>query len=182
MRLAHLIGPEIRDLLRNSPGEVGALLEEVHPEDLADVMLELDDEEAATLLQGMSAENAADIFERLPEGRQEALVEKIGLLSTARIATEMSADDRADLFSALPDNVGEKLLETLERYDPEAAEEVEELTKWPETTAGHLMTTDYIDVPPDATAAEAILAVRRQAEDVEITVTGDTVTFEILPL
>ena len=168
MRLAHLIGPEIRDLLRNSPGEVGSLLEEVHPEDLADVMLELDDEEAATLLQGMSAENAADIFERLPEGRQEALVEKIGLLSTARIATEMSADDRADLFSALPDNVGERLLETLERYDPEAAEEVEELTKWPETTAGHLMTTDYIDVPPDATAAEAILAVRRQAEDVEI--------------
>ncbi|MCU0691414.1 MAG: magnesium transporter [Polyangiaceae bacterium] len=168
MRLAHLIGPEVRDLLRNSPEEVGELLEEVHPEDLADVVLELDDDEAATLLQRLSVDDAADIFERLPEGRQEALVEKIGLLNTARIATEMSADDRADLFSALPENVGEQLLETLERFDPEAAEEVEELTRWPETSAGHLMTTNVIMVGPDATAGDAVASVRTQAEDVEI--------------
>ena len=43
MRLAHLIGPEIRDLLRDNPEEVRDLLEEVHPEDLADVVLELSD-------------------------------------------------------------------------------------------------------------------------------------------
>lgn len=143
------------------------LFEEMHPEDLADVVLELDDNEAAELLQRMAADEAADIFERLPEARQESLVEKIGLQSTARIATEMSADDRADLFSALPDDVGEELLETLERFDPEAAEEVEELTRWPETSAGHLMTTDFISVGPNATTGEALAAVRRMAEEVE---------------
>lgn len=168
MRLAHLIGPEIRDLLRDNPEEVRGLLEEVHPEDLADVVLELSDDEAGALLQRLAADEAADIFERLPEGRQEALVEKIGLRRAARIATEMSADDRADLFSALPDNVGEQLLETLERYDPEAAEEVEELTRWPETSAGHLMTTDCIEIPPGISAAEAIAEVRKQGHDVEI--------------
>ncbi|HPB99445.1 MAG TPA: magnesium transporter, partial [Polyangiaceae bacterium] len=168
MRLAHLIGPEIHDLLRDNPEDVRELLDEIHPEDLADVVLELDDDEAGALLQRLAPDAAADIFERLPEGRQEALVNKIGLLKAARIATEMSADDRADLFSALPDNVGEKLLETLEKYDPEAAEEVEELTRWPETSAGHLMTTDYIETHRDATAEDAIKEVRRQGEDVEL--------------
>ena len=168
MRLAHLIGPEIHDLLRDNPEDVRELLEEIHPEDLADVVLELDDDEAGALLQRLAPEAAADIFERLPEGRQEALVEKIGLLKVARIATEMSADDRADFFSALPDNVGEQLLETLEQYDPEAAEEVEELTRWPETSAGHLMTTDYIETHREATADDAIKEVRRQGEDVEL--------------
>ena len=168
MRLAHLIGPEIRDLLRDNPEELKELLEEVHPEDLADVVLELDDDAAGTLLARLPADEAADIFERLPEGRQEALVEKIGMRRAARIATEMSADDRADFFSALPDAVGEELLETLEQFDPEAAEEVEELTRWPETSAGHLMTTDYIEIPLDVNAAEAIAEVRRQGEDVEI--------------
>ncbi|HQK17658.1 MAG TPA: magnesium transporter, partial [Polyangiaceae bacterium] len=96
MRLAHLIGPEIHDLLRDNPEDVRELLDEIHPEDLADVVLELDDDEAGALLQRLAPDAAADIFERLPEGRQEALVNKIGLLKAARIATEMSADDRAD--------------------------------------------------------------------------------------
>ena len=44
--------------------------------------------------------------------------------SVAHIASEMASDDRADFFSVLPEAVGDKLLETLERVDPEAAEEV----------------------------------------------------------
>ena len=168
MRLAQLIGPEIHQLLREHPEEVRGLLDEIHAEDLADVVAELDDDEAGTLLQRLDPDSAAEIFERLPEGRQEALVEKIGLLKTAHIATEMSADDRADLFAALPDDVGEQLLETLEQYNPEAAEEVEELTRWPETSAGHLMTPDFISVSRDATVAEALGEVRIRGADVEL--------------
>lgn len=168
MRLAHLIGPELRDLLREDPEQVAELLEEVHAEDLADVVLELDDREAVELLKRLPPDAAADIFERLPEGRQEALVPLLGMQSTARIATEMSADDRADLFSALPEDVGEELLETLERVDPEAAEEVEQLTQWPETSAGHLMTTDYISAGASDTAAQAIDQIRKHGQDVEV--------------
>ena len=168
MRLAHLIGPELRDLLRNNPAEVSELLDEVHAEDLADVVIELDDDEAAELLRRMSADDAADIFERLPEARQESLVEKMGLKSAARIAGEMAADDRADLFSALPEKVGDRLLETLEKVDPEAAEEVEELTRWPETSAGHLMTTQYVSALPSVNAGEALETVRRKAADEDV--------------
>ena len=168
MRLAHLIGPEIRDLLRNNPEHVRELFEELHPEDFADIVLELNDEEAGVLLCRLPADEAADIFARWPGSRQEALVAIIGMAETARIVTEMSADDRADFFSALPDSVGEQLLEALERYDPEAAEEVETLTQWPETSAGHLLTTDCIKTRRESTAADAIREVRRQGADVEI--------------
>jgi magnesium transporter len=168
MRLAHLIGPEMKDLLHEDPEQVVDLLDEVHAEDLADVVLELDDREAGELLKRLPAEAAADIFERLPQGRQEALVPLLGMQSTARIATEMSADDRADLFSALPEDVGEALLETLEKVDPEAAEEVEQIARWPETSAGHLMTTDFIAVGASDTAAEAIERIRTHGKDVEV--------------
>ena len=168
MRLAHLIGPEIHELLREHPEDVRALLEEVHAEDLADIVLELDNDEAGALLRRLDPDSAADIFERLPEARQEALVEVIGLLKTAHIATEMSADDRADFFSALPDNIGEQLLETLEQYNPEAAEEVEELTRWPDSSAGHLMTPDFIKTGRESTAADALVEVRRRGADVEL--------------
>jgi magnesium transporter len=83
----------------------------------------------------------------------------------AQIASEMAPDDRADLFSVLPEAIGEAVFEKLEKVDPEAAEDVLEIGKWPETSAGHLMTTAYVNVPPDTSVAGAIQAVRQHAEN-----------------
>jgi magnesium transporter len=160
MRIGQLLGPELKELLREDPEQVRGLLDEIHPEDLADVVGELEPEEAAKLLERLPAEDAAPIFERLDETEQEELAEKMPPMSVARIASEMEPDDRADLFSALPEEVGEKLLETLEKVDPEAAQDVREIEKWPDTSAGHLMTTKYISVKPDIRVAEAIAQVR----------------------
>jgi magnesium transporter len=115
----------------------------------------------------LPAEDAAPIFERLDEEEQEELVERMPAESVAHIASEMASDDRADFFSVLPEAMGDKLLETLERVDPEAAEDVREIEKWPETSAGHLMTTTYVAVPPGATVAEALQAVREHAKNSE---------------
>ena len=60
----------------------------------------------------------------------------MGTDSTARIATEMRPDDRADFFSILPPDFAAPLLESIEKVDPEVAEDVEQLTRWPEQTAG----------------------------------------------
>ncbi len=165
MRLAKLIGPDLKELLRENPEEVRILLPEIHAEDLADLIAELEPDEAAQLLQRMPADEAAPIFERLEEHEQEELTLRMPRESVAHIASEMAPDDRADLFSALPDDVGDALLETLQRVDPEAAEEVREIEKWPETSAGHLMTTEFVRITPDATVAEAIEAVRAFSEE-----------------
>jgi len=141
MRLGTLLAPDLKQLLKEDPEEVRALLSELHAEDVADLVAELEPDEAAELL------------ERLPATE-----------SVAQIASEMASDDRADFFSVLPEAVGDKLLETLERVDPEAAEDVREIEKWPETSAGHLMTTGYVAVPPGVKVSDALIAVRVHAK------------------
>jgi magnesium transporter len=167
MRLASLLGPDLKQLLKEDPDQVRELLDEIHPEDLADLVGDLDPDEAGELLSRMPAEDAAPIFERLDEQEQEDLVEQMPPQSVAQIASEMAADDRADFFSALPPAMGEELFQALEKVDPAAAQEVRDIEKWPETSAGHLMTTDYVAVSPRVRVSEALEMVRQRARERE---------------
>src|SRR5580704_12569887 len=165
MRLGTLLGPDLKQLLREDPEQLNELLDDIHAEDLADILGELEPDEVALILEKLPAEEAAPIFERLDEHEQEDLVERMPPESVAQIASEMAPDDRADLFSVLPEAIGDKLLVELHRVDPEAAEDVRAIEKWPDTSAGHLMTTSFVSVSPDVTVADAVLAVRRHVED-----------------
>jgi magnesium transporter len=167
MRLASLLGPDLKQILKEDPDQVRELLDEIHAEDLADLVSELDPDEAAQLLARIPAEDAAPIFERLDEHEQEELVEQMPPESVAEIAGEMAADDRADLFSALPSEVGEQLFEVLEKVNPQAAQEVREIEKWPDTSAGHLMTTDFVGISPRLRVSEALEVVRKRARERE---------------
>lgn len=167
MRVAVAIVPEVRQLLEEDPSELGALLEEMHDEDIADLVSLLEEHEAGKLLKALKAEEAAPIFERLDEETQENLVETMGVESIAPIVGEMAADDRVDLIENLPDDVGETLLETLEKVDPEAAAEVEQLAQWPEDSAGGLMTPDYVSVTAELTVADVIERIRAHASEAE---------------
>ena len=165
MRLARLIGPELEALLHDNPEGVRELLDEIHPEDIADIIDELDDTRATELLTELPAEYAAQVFSRIDEDRQTELAETMGLGSTALIAVEMDGDDRTDFYSELPPDMGQQLLKELEKVDPEAAEEVEELARWPETSAGGLMTTGYWSAPHDGLMSDALAAIRQHADE-----------------
>ncbi len=164
MRLATLVGPELKTLLREDPESVRDLLDEIHPEDVADFLSELEPAEAALLMRELPAEEAAPIFERLGEVEQEEIAEQLGAEKVAELASEMEADDRVDFIEALSDELGEQVLETLSRVDPLAAEEVREFRKYQEKTAGHLMTTGFVSVLPTATVADAVEAIRAHTE------------------
>lgn len=164
MRIGYLLGPELRDALQNNPEELLALLEEIHPEDLADLVDELPEELAAKFLKKLPAEDAAEIFERLEDETQEALVEQMGPESVAQIAAEMAPDDRAELLETLPEQASEAVLQSLERVDPEAAEEVAQIDKWPEKSAGRLMTPNFVSVPLGGTVGQAMKALREALE------------------
>lgn len=165
VRLSHLLGPDLKQLLRDDPDEVRALLEELHPEDIADLVSDLEPDEQAKLMERLPASEAAPIFERLEEHEQEAIAEIMQPESVAQIASEMEADDRADFFSVMPEKRGSEIFAKLEKVDPEAADEVREIEKWPETSAGHLVTTRYAKVKPDATLLDALKAARALADD-----------------
>jgi magnesium transporter len=167
MRLGSLLGPDIKQILREDPDQLRALADEIHPEDLADIVGELEPDEAAELLARWPAQDAAPIFERLQEHAQEELVEQMAPESVAVIASEMAPDDRADLFSALPDKASEQVFEALTKVDPEAAQEVRDIERWPDTSAGHLLTTDYVAVTPRQRVDEALDLVRRHVREHE---------------
>jgi magnesium transporter len=167
MRVAIAIVPEVRQLLAEDPSELRALLEEMHEEDIADLVNLLQDDEAAKLLQALTTEDAAEIFERLDEETQETLVETMGVDQIAPIVSEMSADERTDFIEGLPEQVGDTLLESLEKVDPEAAAEVELLAKWPEDSAGGLLTTDYVSVTEGLTVNAVIERLRAAAGKAE---------------
>jgi magnesium transporter len=165
MRLADLLSPDIKQILKEDPDQVRDLLDEIHAEDLADIVSQLEPDEAAVLMTKLRAEDAAPIFERLEEHEREELVEQMPPESVVQIASEMAADDRADFFSVLPGPVGDQLLEELQKVDPQAAQEVRDIEKWPITSAGHLMTTDFVVVSPRMLVSEAMDIVRRRARE-----------------
>ncbi len=167
MRLGQLIGPELRALLEESPHELRAVLDEIHPEDFADILQDLGQDRATALLRELPTEYAAQVFERLDEDRQAELAESLGAKSTAELTLEMDPDDRADFLSVIPSDLSEPIIEHIERQDPGVAEDVLELRQWPETSAGGLMTTDYIEIRPAMTISEAVSEVRQLADDAE---------------
>ncbi len=156
---------EITRLLKEEPDSLVAMLEGIHAEDLADIISALEPDDAADLLELFPVEEAAPIFERLDEHDQGQIAEHLPPESVAQIASEMAPDDRADLFSGLPEKLGDEILEDLEKIDPEAAEDVRQIEKYPETSAGHLMTTNYIEVGVNQTVEQALGAIRAFAAD-----------------
>lgn len=167
MRVALAFVPEIEELLHADPAQIRELVEEIHNEDLADLLTLLADVDAIQLLEQLDPEDAADIFERLDERTQAEFLERFGAQRLAPIVSEMAPDETTDFIEALPDPVGEQLLEQIEELDPEAAAEVEELLQWPDDTAGGLMTTEYLAVRPTLTVAHVIQHIREQSDEAE---------------
>jgi magnesium transporter len=164
---ASSIPPSLDQLLDEDPVTIRNHLNDLHPEDVADLIRGAPLDQAADALERLPAEYAAQVFERLEQDRQEELAGKLGIEPLAQLTLEMSADDRADFLNVVPDAMGKSLLRRIEEEDPQVLEDVEELTQWPTTSAGGLMTTDYISISSRLTIRDAIDALRRHADDAE---------------
>jgi Mg/Co/Ni transporter MgtE len=100
------------------------------------------------------------VLEELPEEDQVEILGRLDRERAADVLEEMSPGDAADLIAELPPETAEHLLELM---DPGEAEDVRRLMSYEERTAGGMMTTDPVVLPPDATIADALAHVR-QAE------------------
>ncbi len=165
MELGRLIGPELRELLRDDPEQARDLTDEFHPQDVSECLTELDDELAARALKVFPLDYGAQVFERLDEDRQIGVARVLGIDSTVRLVTEMDADDVVDFFSLLPEETVKKLLAKIRKVDPEVAQDIVDLTQWPEYSAGGLMTSGFVDVASSATVDETIAILRNQAAE-----------------
>jgi magnesium transporter len=164
MRLSTLLAPDLAETLKTSPEHAIALAEELHAVDLADLIFGLSDEQAVLLVAALPIAQAAAAFDAMDHDRRVQLFEKLERSWAARVADAMSADERADLFQALPDEVRADLLA---RMPKDASLDVRELIRYPENSAGGLMTTDYVAIDTSLTVERAIEQVRATAAQME---------------
>jgi magnesium transporter len=161
-----LFGPELRQMLaENDVAEMRTFCETLHPATVAEALTEeYSVEETWRVLQHTDIRKQAEIFEYFPMEWQVKLAEGSGRPRMAKLIEEMSHDDRVDLVRRLPPMVAEGLLRLVDEAD---RRDITLLTKYPENTAGALMTSEYAWLPANINAGEALERLRLQAPDSE---------------
>ncbi|MGB9977818.1 magnesium transporter [Methanobacterium sp.] len=139
-------------------------LKKLHPADIAEIVDQLSINDSITILNSLDDEVAADALEEISPERQVSLFEEMETKRAADILEEMSPDDAADLIGELSDDRAQELLDLM---DPEEAKDVESLLKYPEDTAGGIMTTEFAAVKEGLTARQTLNALRKMAREVE---------------
>lgn len=133
----------------------------------ADIAVIFEDQPADRLLRLfrlLPKELAADVFVEMDTDLQQELINGFSDKELSEILNEMYDDDAADLVDEMPANVVNRILK---QADPEMRRTINELLKYPEDSAGSIMTTDFVDLKPTMTAKEAIDNIRRTGVDKE---------------
>ncbi len=160
--VTRLLLPEIEELLDSAPEDLADVLEEIHAADLAELTHKLPRSTVQQLLAALPPALSADLAEYLSDEARSDLVSELPPDQAADILEEMEPDDRADLLSDLEPHEAEAILDEMEVVE---REEARQLLEYPETSAGGLMTTQYVTLNVDLTVGQAIERIRGAARE-----------------
>ena len=132
--------------------------------DIESVFEELPEESLPLLFRLLPKELAAEVFVEMDPEEQELLIKGFSDSELKEVVDELYADDAADLVEEMPANVVKRILKTA---DPDLRKTINELLKYPEDSAGSIMTTEMVTLRPAMTVAEAIKRIRRTGFDKE---------------
>jgi len=140
------------------------ILETMNPVDVAEVFSDLKERQIPLLFRLLPKELAAEVFAEMEPEDQELLVTGFSDNELKELLDELYADDAADLVEELPANVVKRILR---QATPEMRSAINQILRYPENSAGSMMTTEYVSLRPEMTVEEAILRIRRQGVDKE---------------
>ncbi|MBQ6336345.1 MAG: magnesium transporter [Ruminococcus sp.] len=140
------------------------ILNTLNPVDIAAVFEDLQSEKTALLFRLLPKETAAETFVEMDEDTQKLLIHGFSDTELKELIDELYVDDAVDLIEEMPANVVKRILR---QADPGTRKEINEILKYPEDSAGSIMTTECVILRPKMTAEEAIKRIRRTGIDKE---------------
>ena len=153
-------------IARNEEISLLELVNELHPADVAEIIDELEVDEALVLYKVMDAQRASDVLMHLEDDSRE---EFLSLLTPKEIAEQfidhLDSDDAADMIQELPEDQKEQVIAQIE--DRQQARDIIDLLHYKEGTAGALMAKELIKVNVNWTVSQAVKEMRKQAEQLE---------------
>ena len=157
--------PEIRDLIaERNFGALRDLFREMPPADVAEVILDLPEDEQVIIFRLLPTALAADVFEYLEVDAQQQLLKAMAHEQVAAILNEMSPDDRTALLEEMPSAAARQLIKVL---TPEERRIAQALLGYPEDSVGRLMTPDFIAIHDDWSVKEVLDHIREFGQDSE---------------
>jgi len=163
--LSKLLMPEIESLIAERKLSIlKEILSDWTPADIADLIIDLPEQDKVIVFRVLPVDLAADTFEHLEFDTQEELLKAMGNEEAAAILNEMSPDDRTALLEELPGTSAKRLIQLLSTEERKIAQT---LLGYPENSVGRLMTPDYIAVKQDWTVSETLEHIRKFGADSE---------------
>ena len=140
------------------------ILVTMNPSDVAALFSGLEERKIPLLFRLLPKEQASETFVEMEPDAQEILIRGFSDNELKEILDELYVDDATDLVEEMPANVVKRILK---QADPEMRKTINQILRYPEYSAGSLMTTEYVSLRPSMTVEEAILRIRRQGVDKE---------------
>src|SRR5713101_3643181 len=137
----------------------------LHPADIARLLADLSTPQTHELLRELDPAKAADTVEELEPEHQAALLQTMDSEEAADILDEMDPDNAADVLGDLAPHDAATLLDSMEQDEADA---VKALLRYPDDTAGGLMTTEFVALPQSLTAEAALRELRDRAQREEL--------------
>ena len=140
------------------------ILVTMNPSDVAGLFDGLEDKQIPLMFRLLPKELAAETFVEMEADAQELLIQGFSDNELKEVLDELYVDDAADIVEEMPANVVKRILKNA---DPEMRSSINQILRYPEYSAGSIMTTEYVSLRPHMTVEEAILRIRRQGVDKE---------------
>lgn len=144
--------------------ELRKILDELNSVDISALLEELDKEKSLIAFRILSKESAGEVFSYLSPEIQEKLIEDLTDTEIKNVINELYMDDKVDLLEEMPSNVVKRILKNVKKEDREI---INELLKYPEDSAGSIMTTEFVDLKESMTVEQALKTIRKIGLDKE---------------
>lgn len=151
-------------LARKNRKELRARLKEMNEFDIAEFLSNIDDNLMPTVFKMLPKETAADVFANLEAPEQERIINSITDAELSGIIEELYVDDAVDIAQELPANVVKRIMRTAK---PETRKLINQYLSYPDSSAGSIMTSEYVDLKKDMTVGEAFKRIRKTGDDKE---------------